>query len=849
MATATAPSASQNAETLSSARPVAWGLFWGSLMLFTMALWLRAKHADLSIFWLFLLALLGLGWLGLVIRHGLTGARQTAAPQEKGERLAKERQIIGQVLMASGFLLLLFGAALGYWYRLGGFGESVGLVLFALVVMAIGRGMTRPSAVSAGPAPLLEGIRKNRTAVSLSLMIVGGLLILTAVGLVFIQKVGWAGFPEVGGLLLLGLLFWLGSIGLFLTAGADLSIAKVRSLVLVVGGVAGLIITLATLSRAILWRQDVFLGGLGAWQGSEGWRVWLCAYTGIIGLALMFGSLLLGMVDVRAHAVLRRVLYGYNALLTGLLFLAILIVFNIVFYTLFPYSFDWTKTRGLHALAPSSKELLNNLTTPTTVYVLLPDEPIYKDVRHLLDNCQAQSNMLQVKYVSPDKEFKEYDKIASRFPEIIPEGKAARMGDESGRGLLVVYGEMPEEPTKKPPYAFIPERRILDRSFNRNAEGARATLVFKGEGELMKELDFLVKGKQTRKIYFLQGNQELDINGAKWQRRPSVIYDLSLLGAEVLMDNLKKENYEVAGLSFGIPVGKEKKANLVYAAAGADKKKAVPKDAYAVVILGPSSPLSKETLDALESYMDQGGRLLVFVDVVTDRAAKAIVTTGLEDFLKKYGVQVGTEYAMRVDFEINPLVVFANVPADTKNTLAKQFLVDRMPFMTARVVRPDPAANKFKAEVLLQLQLQQERGLYYWSETSMKGLRDPDRYLKELNVAGALENRISTEPIPIAVTVSEDGTKPRMVVFGDAEFVSDVQLAASKYRNLYYSLAVGSLEWMAEKPGRLGPPPKESSTFALGPNVELGRMILVPGWLMTLAVFGLGMGVWLVRRR
>ena len=177
------------------------------------------------------------------------------------------------------------------------------------------------------------------------MLVVGLILALTAIVLILVQKLGADWFPELAGLLLFGVLGVFGGGWLLLSQASDLTTAKMRIFVLVVGGVAGLILALAAATRAFLWRDEIF-GGMRAWQGDRGWHLWLCAYVELIGLGLMFASLLLARTDIRSSALLRRVLYGYNAVLTGLLLLATLVVLNIVLFALFPFSVEWSKSRG-----------------------------------------------------------------------------------------------------------------------------------------------------------------------------------------------------------------------------------------------------------------------------------------------------------------------------------------------------------------------------------------------------------------------------------------------------------------------------------------------------------------------
>ncbi len=111
-------------------------------------------------------------------------------------------------------------------------------------------------------------------------------------------------------------------------------------------------------------------------------------------------------------------------MLTGLLLLATLVVLNIVFFAMFPFSFEWSKSRGAHTLSTSTKNLLNNLREPTTIYVFMARNTLSSELRNFLDNCQNQSTKLQVEYVNPDKDFDKYDdagQALSRQPVQPPE--------------------------------------------------------------------------------------------------------------------------------------------------------------------------------------------------------------------------------------------------------------------------------------------------------------------------------------------------------------------------------------------------------------------------------------------
>jgi hypothetical protein len=117
---------------------------------------------------------------------------------------------------------------------------------------------------------------------------------------------------------------------------------------------------------------------------------------------------------------------------------------------------------------------------------------------------------------------------------------------------------------------------------------------------------------------------------------------------------------------------------------------------------------------------------------------------------------------------------------------------------------------------------------------------------------------------PLALAVSEGGSaappiqghefmakqgEPRLVVFGDASWISNGLLLRPSPNN--YNLFVSCLSWLANRPD-LGArvPPTEHDVYELKASPDSSsRLLLLPGFLMMLVVLGMGVGVWVVRRR
>jgi hypothetical protein len=851
------PSPASQSALSSTARALFVGLAWGAVMLVVFGFWMRSKYGtDRQIVTnLFLLA--GVASAGLAVWQAFTLWIQKVSPEQRSVSLEGQRRIFSYVFLAGGLALIVVAFILGvdkkadgnYGFKIDNFAETFGVLLFGLITLGSGYVLQQPASAQGSPIQFLV----DKVPLLKLILIVLGVASLGTFGYLFFKyRTDFADFfPELAGLLFmsvlcLGCLLWLNA-GQFDEFG-------IRLFVLVFGGSTGMILFLMILLRAYLWRQDILLGGAAAWQGENAYRFWLCAYVLFASLVIMFFSFNLAKADIRTHVVLRRVMFGYDALLQGMLLLGVLAILNIVIYALVPFSFDWTKARGAYAIADSSKFLIAGLKQDAHIYVLVPSgSPVYKDLHNLTDNCQAIGTRLKVQYLSPDLNQREYADLVKYFPTIYPEVPIA--GGAAGRGVLIVYGAMPKDEKHTTPHAFVPERKLFEVDQRAAQKGEKMKYFFKGETEILKELKFLVDAQKKRKIYILQGNDEPDINvDGGVAERIDLRRGFAGLGMGILVDRFNSENYDVSGLSFNLKNPNAKNPpNLVFAEeVGAEKKKDVPADCHTLIVAGVSKTLAKETLDAIERYMDRGGKMVVYLDVIADDTWSKMTNSGMEALLKRYGVDVTNEFPLRVLESRNddPESLFATPPKNSEHQLATRFSGKTIIMRhTARIVRPVDAPGRYKAETVLNLESPQ--GRFYVVEKDVSALKDAFGF-----VVGLLQEpqtklfpKVAKDPIPVAVAVTDsDGNKPRLVVFSDTEFITNLEIARSKSKQTNYSFTIGAIEWMAEREG-FGTPPSEHSVFTLDPSVDSWRMILLPGWLMVLGLTGLGIGFWLVRRR
>jgi hypothetical protein len=619
-----------------------------------------------------------------------------------------------------------------------------------------------------------------------------------------------------------------------------------RILVMLSGGLFGLYLLGFGLYLAGAWWEYIG-GGLETWQGKEGWRIWIFLLLVSSALAVMFLSLQLGRTEERTNPLLRRLLYGYNAVLSGILVLSILCVANVLAHAYFKPNYDWT-TASIYSLSSRSENILEGLNKTTKIYVILPKQDELDTLRRmqaLLDNCQAVSRKIQAEYLSPDIDRERITQLQDKY----------KFTDRVG--ILVVYGSEPNTE-----HQFIKGSALYAGSspFGRQ----RDTRLFKGESELMTAISYVSEGKKKPVVYFTQGNGELDLGDMNSREIDR--------GLGLLKQRLEQDNVEVKGLQLSSIEGlKGKSPDTVISSA-------VPSNAAAVVVAGPQQTLPDAAVKALREYLHSPGtdksktkgKLIALLDVVPTQDKTRMQRTGLEELLADFNVQVGQARVLQIgEIVPNPMqvrvVTNPNPDVRSQNPVGAAFARTLFLFYNVRNISPIMKAqagaepSRYKAEVLLAVP--STDGI--WAETDLAA--DPIelvRALRKRERRQELLAKISQDDISIGVAASEQTPtadphaslepaegSPRIVAIGDSTFVSNWALqegARGRNYDLFYSI----LSWLRERPSDVGIEARKQDVYEVDPiNVNLNRMVYLPTALMVVGIIGLGTGVWVVRRK
>jgi hypothetical protein len=617
-----------------------------------------------------------------------------------------------------------------------------------------------------------------------------------------------------------------------------------RILVLLLGGLIGIDLFLVTIGYVYVWRETVF-AGWDEWQGKEGGRILILALLATSGPLLTFLSLLATRTEDHSQPFYRRLFYGFNTVLTGQLVLLILLLLNVLGYAFLPRDSDWTNSK-IYTLDKDSRKLLKELERPIKVIAIVDNQNQARDILQLFNNSRAVTDKIQWELVLRGRQEARVRELTSRYTLLDPVG------------VLVVAGTEPNEDSQFIRFNDL-YQRIEDPSGMRRRGRQPDEWMFKGEDALMTAIDYLEQGKNKAVVYFLQGHGELDISHSVEAARPTQ-------KATQLRSFLEKVNYVVKPLRLS-SLGSDKSADSETVVA-----KQVPEDAAAVVVAGPREPFEREALDALRQYMNpkepdkKKGKLVVMLDVLVD-PDKRMRQTGMERFVADFNVDVGNDRVLRATGGGRPdwVVAIPDPQPRSRDSLAFGLGEDlELRLSEVRTVKPrqgDPArpgGGAFQPDVLLRT-----TGSIFWAETN---LDDPLKVIEDYNKIRKTPPLVPS--VPIAATVSEasfesppgmphpemfgGGSKPRMVVFGNARFASDSpfpQVRGEAANSEYYSLVASSLAWLREKPASIGIAGKKRDTYQMNPTTNVLGMVTLPALLVMVCVVGLGLGVWVVRRR
>jgi ABC-type uncharacterized transport system involved in gliding motility auxiliary subunit len=271
---------------------------------------------------------------------------------------------------------------------------------------------------------------------------------------------------------------------------------------------------------------------------------------------------------------------------------------------------------------------------------------------------------------------------------------------------------------------------------------------------------------------------------------------------------------------------------------------AVPADASAVIVAGPTRPLLEGELAALRRYVEGGGGLFVAID---PRAQ-----TNLYALLEEWGVLMGDDVV--VD---RALAVFgqATTPIaqeyDGSHPITAPLREPALFPMVRSIELVEATAARFSVLA--------KTGEESWAERDLEGWRASGRAeYDELDVMGpvgiAVAGSVRAAGIPPAAhnvhgsdeTDAERVAEGRLVVFGDSDFASNETLDALRNKDLF----VNSVNWLAGDLSQITVRPNVSraSSFQMSQD-EFRRIQYLSLFVLPEAIAVFGVLTWWLRRK
>jgi ABC-type uncharacterized transport system involved in gliding motility auxiliary subunit len=358
-------------------------------------------------------------------------------------------------------------------------------------------------------------------------------------------------------------------------------------------------------------------------------------------------------------------------------------------------------------------------------------------------------------------------------------------------------------------YEFIdPETNPAKAQQYKITQDSSVVLIMQGRQELLTnptEQEFtnslvLLMNPGQRTVYFLTGHGERDI------QNPS---DKAYTRARTVLES---KNYTVKSL------------NLL-----AQNK--IPDDALAIIIDGPSQPISSQEMSILKAYVDKGKALIVMEDasLVSDTGKSA---DPLLDYLSNsWGI------TMNNDLVIDPSS--SQIVVAVENTYGSHAITDKLQsenmvsfFPTARSLTINDQVQNVTTTALVKTVDSS------WGETDFTALQNNQ---VSFNSSADLKG-----PLTIAAAAENSSSKGRVVVIGNSAFASDIYF--DQYGN--GDLFINSVDWAAGQADMINLTSSQpisrqmrlQSSFTI-PLLVFFLVIFIPG-----AVIAGGVSSWLVRR-
>ncbi|MEW5877888.1 MAG: GldG family protein [Acidobacteriota bacterium] len=473
-----------------------------------------------------------------------------------------------------------------------------------------------------------------------------------------------------------------------------------------------------------------------------------------------------------------KVFFASTLVIGAVLVLALVGMVNWLSYRHY-FRWDWTRAK-VYSLSEKTINVLKGVKEPVRVVVFMTGTtPLFDQVKELLGRYQAACPKLAVEFIDPDRDPLRTRQLAQEF------------GVSMANTVVFAQGDR-----KK----YVSSDQIAEYDYTGMQFGQAPKIkAFKGEEQFTSAI-LQVTNPKVPKAYFTSGHGEHDLEG--WDEG----------GLSQLKELLKRDNWETAKLP--------------------PFSTSIPEDCDLLVVAGPTAPFAPVEKQAIEAFLEKGGRLLALLDPVLPGRQQA---SGLEELLAKRGIKVGNDLVVDPERRLP----FFDLSAVFVNEFRAHPTVDGLKGMAVLL----PVARSVSTQ---QAQGAKTTVLF---TTSSAGFGETD--LEGLLLRRTVEKNPNDTPGPVSLAVAAEPEKAegpawRLVVVGDSDFATNGQLANAGNANL----AMNLVNWLGQKEQSLGIAPRQPEQVNLVLSAgQLKAIMLIS--LVGLPALGivLGVVVWWRRRR
>lgn len=448
---------------------------------------------------------------------------------------------------------------------------------------------------------------------------------------------------------------------------------------------------------------------------------------------------------------LRQTKYGANTVLAILVFLGILILINFIFYKE-NIRFDLTKNKKF-TLSNQTKKVLKQINQEIKIIGFFQKET-QSEAENLLKEYQAQNKKIKVEFIDPDAK-----------PAL-----AQKYGIERYGTLILEMGDRKQE--------------ITESSESDITSGI---------------LKLIEKEKEKKKIYFLTGHGEKDIESGGDRSYTKIKHQL------------EKENYEV------------KTINLI-------TKPEIPRDTAVLIIASPKNKILDKEKEIISNFLDKNGKVFILLDPKSEVKEEV----GFSDILAKWGIEVNNNLV------IDPVNYFLE---DVGTIVIDKWILHKITENLPSVFFPGVSKVSPKKDLPKDITVQT------LAKTSNRSWLEANFANRNVKFDAGQDEK---GPISIAVTAekekkdNEKKAGARLAVFGDSDFAVDAFSNILSNQDLF----INTVDWLVEKEELISIRPKEQENRQVnlsGRQAKLVFYFTVIG--MPLIVIVAGIAVWINRKK